>query len=232
MQIVDPSAFGTLVKGGPLASFNYNWVMSSNRVFQFVGSFMFNKPNDSAAERQHGTRPDEDHSEQPDGQHPRQPDDDRARRRLRRHRHLAPLDDLPVAVDDVGRESLGAHEFRGGADLYPNIANETSTRRRRRSSSISVRRAPPAARTCSSSATSCAASTAASSRRQQGVRARTTAPTSRIAGSRRRSVVDQGRGARREQQNLHAGSRESARRAAASPALPTNIADRGVPSDA
>jgi len=46
MQIVDPSAFGTLVKGGPLASFNYNWVMSSHRVFQFVGSFMFNKPND------------------------------------------------------------------------------------------------------------------------------------------------------------------------------------------
>src|SRR5258707_15652376 len=46
MQIANPSAFGTLSKGGPLASFNYNWVMSSNKVFQFVGSFMFNKPND------------------------------------------------------------------------------------------------------------------------------------------------------------------------------------------
>jgi Carboxypeptidase regulatory-like domain len=46
MQITDPSAFGTLTKGGPLASFNYNWVVSNSKVFQFVGSFMFNKPND------------------------------------------------------------------------------------------------------------------------------------------------------------------------------------------
>src|SRR3954454_3533283 len=45
-QITSPSAFGTLVKGGPLASFNYNWVVSSAKVFQFVGSFMINKPND------------------------------------------------------------------------------------------------------------------------------------------------------------------------------------------
>src|SRR6185295_18121528 len=46
MQISAPSAFGTLIKGGPLASFNYNWVVSSSKLFQFVGSFMFNKPND------------------------------------------------------------------------------------------------------------------------------------------------------------------------------------------
>ncbi len=46
MSIANPSAFGTLVKGGPLASFNYNWVMNSRQVFQFVGSMMFNKPND------------------------------------------------------------------------------------------------------------------------------------------------------------------------------------------
>src|SRR5262249_52877495 len=44
-QITAASALGTLVKGGPLASFNYNWVMSSSKVFQFVGSFMINKPN-------------------------------------------------------------------------------------------------------------------------------------------------------------------------------------------
>src|SRR5204863_6145453 len=37
-QIVSASALGTLVKGGPLASFNYNWVVSSTKVFQFVGS--------------------------------------------------------------------------------------------------------------------------------------------------------------------------------------------------
>src|SRR5207247_10718950 len=45
-QITGASAFGTLIKGGPLASFNYNWVVSSTKVFQFVGSFMVNKPND------------------------------------------------------------------------------------------------------------------------------------------------------------------------------------------
>ncbi|HJZ74638.1 MAG TPA: TonB-dependent receptor, partial [Vicinamibacterales bacterium] len=45
-QIVAASALGTLVKGGPLASFNYNWVVSSTKVVQFVGSFMVNKPND------------------------------------------------------------------------------------------------------------------------------------------------------------------------------------------
>ena len=45
-QIVAPSALGTLVKGGPLASFNYNWVVSSTKVLQLVGSFMINKPND------------------------------------------------------------------------------------------------------------------------------------------------------------------------------------------
>jgi hypothetical protein len=45
-QITAASALGTLVKGGPLASFNYNWVVSSSKVFQFVGSFMINKPND------------------------------------------------------------------------------------------------------------------------------------------------------------------------------------------
>src|SRR5476649_2211878 len=46
MQITNPTAFGTLVKGGPLAAVNYNWVVSSTKMFQFVGSFMINKPND------------------------------------------------------------------------------------------------------------------------------------------------------------------------------------------
>src|SRR5262249_61300305 len=45
-QIASASSLGTLIKGGPLASFNYNWVISSSKVFQFVDSFMINKPND------------------------------------------------------------------------------------------------------------------------------------------------------------------------------------------
>src|SRR5262249_33840367 len=48
-QIVAASALGTLVKGGPLASFNYNWVVSSTKVVQFVGSFMVKKQNDPQA---------------------------------------------------------------------------------------------------------------------------------------------------------------------------------------
>src|SRR5882762_2709605 len=45
-QIVAASALGTLIKGGPLVSANYNWVVSSTKVFQLVGSVMVNKPND------------------------------------------------------------------------------------------------------------------------------------------------------------------------------------------
>src|SRR5207248_1074222 len=45
-QLVSPTALGTLLKGGPLASFNYNWVIGPTKLFQFVGSFMINKPND------------------------------------------------------------------------------------------------------------------------------------------------------------------------------------------
>jgi len=57
------------------------------------------------------------------------------------------------------KDKLGSHEFRGGADLYPRIANRTS-------STLAPAEfyfrppARPAARTCSSSATSFAGSTA------------------------------------------------------------------------
>jgi hypothetical protein len=127
MQIVDPSAFGTLVKGGPLASFNYNWVMSSHRVFQFVGSFMFNKPNDYLPNGNAGLIPTKVIQSNPTGN------------------ILGSLTTIAQeggfgAIDTSHRSMiylspsmtvvanrLGAHEFRGGADLYPNIENDTST---------------------------------------------------------------------------------------------------------
>jgi hypothetical protein len=127
MQIVDPSAFGTLVKGGPLASFNYNWVMSSNKVFQFVGSFMFNKPNDYQPNGSTGLIPTKVIQSNPTGN------------------ILGSLTTIAQeggfgAIDTSHRSMtylspsmtlvanrLGAHEFRGGADLYPNIENDTST---------------------------------------------------------------------------------------------------------
>src|SRR5439155_22621292 len=127
-QIVDPSALGTLVKGGPLASFNYNWVISASRLFQFVGSFMINKPNDL------------------------QPNDGQALSVTKiiqtnpqgnilgnltttaieggfggvdtSHRSMIYLS--PSMTFFVG-DKLGSHEFRGGADLYPSIRNDTSS---------------------------------------------------------------------------------------------------------
>ena len=43
-----PSAWGTLVTGGPLVGVNYTWVMKSNLLFQFIASDMINKPQNSA----------------------------------------------------------------------------------------------------------------------------------------------------------------------------------------
>jgi carboxypeptidase family protein len=125
-QIVNPSAFGTLIKGGPLASFNYNWVMASNRLFQFVGSFMLNKPNDYEPTAG-GLTPTKIIQTNPTGN------------------ILGSLTTTAVegsfgAIDTSHRsmiylspsitlmaDRLGSHEFRGGADLYPNIENDTSS---------------------------------------------------------------------------------------------------------
>ena len=127
MQIVNPSAFGTLVKGGPLASFNYNWVMGSHRVFQFVGSFMFNKPNDYLPNGNTGLIPTKVIQSNPAGN------------------ILGSLTTIAQeggfgAIDTSHRSmiylspsmtlianKLGSHEFRGGGDFYPNIENDTST---------------------------------------------------------------------------------------------------------
>jgi hypothetical protein len=127
MQLTNPTAFGTLVKGGPLASFNYNWVMSSSRVFQFVGSMMFNKPNDYLPNGNQGLIPTKVIQSNPT------------------NNILGSLTTIAQeggfgAIDTSHRSMmyfspsmtivsnrLGAHEFRGGADLYPNIENDTST---------------------------------------------------------------------------------------------------------
>jgi carboxypeptidase family protein len=127
MQITNPSAFGTLVKGGPLASFNYNWVMSSTRLFQFVGSFMFNKPNDYIPNDGLGPAMTKVIQSNPTGnilgslttiaQEGGFGSIDTS------HRSMTYLS--PSMTFMVNR--LGSHEFRGGADLYPNIENDTSS---------------------------------------------------------------------------------------------------------
>jgi Carboxypeptidase regulatory-like domain len=46
-QLVNASAFGDLITGGPLLGMNYTWVISPTRLFQLVGSWMINKPQNS-----------------------------------------------------------------------------------------------------------------------------------------------------------------------------------------
>lgn len=46
-QQVAPDAFGSLITGGPLAGVNYTWVMKPTVLFQFVGSYMINKPQNA-----------------------------------------------------------------------------------------------------------------------------------------------------------------------------------------
>ncbi len=44
-QISAPSAFGTLITGGPLAGVNYTWVPTSRLLFQFAGNWMTKPQN-------------------------------------------------------------------------------------------------------------------------------------------------------------------------------------------
>ncbi len=127
-QIVSPSAFGTLVKGGPLASFNYNWVMSSTKLFQFVGSFMINKPNDLQPLDGQGLIPTKIIQTNPAGD-------------ILGSLTTSAMEGGFGAIDTSHRsmiylspsmtffvhDKLGTHEFRGGADLYPSIENKTSS---------------------------------------------------------------------------------------------------------
>src|SRR5262245_5480395 len=127
-RITAPSAFGTLVKGGPLASFNYNWVVSSSKVFQFVGSFMINKPNDLQPNDGQAIIPTKVIQSNPAGN-------------ILGNLTTTALEGGFGAIDTSHRsmiylspsmtffvkDKLGQHEFRGGADLYPSIANKTSS---------------------------------------------------------------------------------------------------------
>ena len=188
MQIADPSAFGNAGQGRTAGELQLQLGDELEPRVPVRRQLHVQQAERLRAERQHGTRP------------------------RRRSFRAIPTGNILGSLTTIAQEGgfgaidtshrsmtylspsmtvvanrLGSHEFRGGADLYPNIENETSTQRRRRSSTTSVRRAPPAARMCSSSATRCAViDGSVVDDREQGLRACTTAPTSRIAGSRRR----------------------------------------------
>ena len=128
MQQTDPSAFGTLLKGGPLAGVNYNWVISSSRLFQFVSSWMINKPNNNVP-------------------------NDGASLGVTRVIQSNAAGNIGGSLTTIAQEGsfgaidtskrsmvyiapsmtffkqgwAGSHELRGGADLYPSIRNETGS---------------------------------------------------------------------------------------------------------
>jgi hypothetical protein len=127
-QIVAASALGTLVKGGPLASFNYNWVVSSTKVFQFVGSVMVNKPNDLQPLDGQGLIPTKIIQTNPSG------DILGSLTTVAMEGGFGAIDTshrsmvyLSPSMTFFVNDKLGSHEFRGGADLYPNTENKTSS---------------------------------------------------------------------------------------------------------
>jgi hypothetical protein len=127
MQIINPTAFGTLVKGGPLAAFNYNWVMSSNKMFQFVGSFMINKPNDYVPNGSQAIIPTKIIQSNPTGNILGNlttiAQEGGYGAISTSHRSMTYMS--PSMTFVVNR--FGSHEFRGGADLYPNLDNKTAS---------------------------------------------------------------------------------------------------------
>lgn len=127
MQISSPSAFGTRITGGPMVGANYNWVMSNTRVLQFVASWMVSKPSNAEPNDGATLAPTKIIQTNAAGnitgslttiaQEGSFGAIDKANRSML---YLAPSMSFFV-------NRLGSHEFRGGADIYPFIRNETSS---------------------------------------------------------------------------------------------------------
>lgn len=117
-RLVNPSALGSLVDGGPMVGFNYNWVVSPRVLFQFVGNYI-QKVNDSQPNDgvplgptkviQTNTAGNIAGSLTTIAQEGSFGGTSTNRRTM--------LYLTPSVTFLVNR--LGSHEFRGGADLYP-----------------------------------------------------------------------------------------------------------------
>lgn len=125
-QLADPSAFGSLVLGGPLVGFNYNWVMSSTRFFQVVGSWMQKvgnaQPNDGdplGVTQVIQTNPEGNIAGSLTTISQRGSFGG-VNTSVRSMIYLTPSMTFLV-------NKLGSHEFRGGADLYPNTHKQEGT---------------------------------------------------------------------------------------------------------
>ncbi len=178
--LVVPSAFGDLVTGGPLFGVNYTWVVKPNQLFQFIGSWMVNKPQNA--------EPSNDFSVTKVIQTNTANDISGSLTTIAQEGSFGVVDTSDRSMlyfypsYSFALSGWGGHDFKVGAELYPSSA----TRPRaisRRSNSTSARRARPGPRTsCSSAIRSAPMPRARRSATRRG-RA-STAPTSRIAGSR------------------------------------------------
>ena len=123
-QQVAASAFGDLVTGGPLFGMNYTWVLKSNQLFQFIGSWMVNKPQNSEPSSDFGVT--------------RVIQTNAANNIAGSLTTIAQEGSFGV-VDTSDRSMLylypsysfavngwGAHDFKAGAELYPFLRNKTS----------------------------------------------------------------------------------------------------------
>ena len=123
-QQVAASAFGDLVTGGPLFGMNYTWVLKSNQLFQFIGSWMVNKPQNSEPSNDFGVT--------------RVIQTNAANNIAGSLTTIAQEGSFGV-VDASDRSMLylypsysfavngwGAHDFKAGAELYPFLRNKTS----------------------------------------------------------------------------------------------------------
>lgn len=123
-QLVSPEAFGDLVTGGPMVGMNYTWVVRSNQLFQFIGSWMINKPQSSEPSNDFG---------------------------VTKVVQTNPANSIAGSLTTIGQEGSfgvvddsdrsmlylypsysfavsrwGAHDFKAGLELYPFLRNETS----------------------------------------------------------------------------------------------------------
>jgi hypothetical protein len=119
-----PSAWGTLVTGGPLVGVNYTWVMRSNLLFQFIASDMVNKPQNSAPPGaigvsrviQTNTAGNIAGSLTTVAQEGDFGETDVSNRSML---YLYPSLSFPVV-------KWGTHDFKGGVELYPYLRNRQS----------------------------------------------------------------------------------------------------------
>jgi hypothetical protein len=122
-QQVTPDAFGDLVTGGPLLGVNYTWVVRPNQLFQFVGSWMVNKPQNAEPSGSFGaTRVIQTNADNNIAG---------SLTTISQDGSLGVVDTSDRSMlylypsYSIGLRGWGDHDFKMGAELYPFLRNKT-----------------------------------------------------------------------------------------------------------